>query len=109
MRGASTLSLRMQQHQKNGIKVSNFLESHPKVSAVFYPGLESHPQHEIARRQMDNFSGMLGFRLSSEFKGKEAAEKIDSGLARNKVRRIFGASSFVDMVHANRGPHAKQF
>eukprot|EP00470_Lotharella_oceanica_P009313 CAMPEP_0170185690 /NCGR_PEP_ID=MMETSP0040_2-20121228/37229_1 /TAXON_ID=641309 /ORGANISM="Lotharella oceanica, Strain CCMP622" /LENGTH=152 /DNA_ID=CAMNT_0010432177 /DNA_START=46 /DNA_END=504 /DNA_ORIENTATION=- len=76
MRGASTLSLRMQQHQKNGLKVSRFLESHQKVSAVFYPGLESHPQHEIARQQMDNFSGMLGFRLASEYNGKEAAEKM---------------------------------
>lgn len=60
-RGAITLSLRMAQHEKNAKKVAQFLESHPLVTRVNYPGLQSHEQHELAKRQMNNFGGMLSF------------------------------------------------
>ena len=62
MRGMATLPLRMRCHQQNALELAHFLEEHDKVERVFYPGLESHPQHDLARAQMDNFSGMLSFR-----------------------------------------------
>jgi methionine-gamma-lyase len=58
-RGLATLSLRMQKHQESALAVARFLEQHPKVGRVLYPGLESHPQHELARRQMSGFGGMV--------------------------------------------------
>ena len=63
MLGAKTLHLRMPRHSENAQIVAEFLESHPKVAKVVYPGLPSHPQHEIAKRQMDGFSGMMCFEL----------------------------------------------
>ncbi len=62
-RGLKTLALRMERHAENGMKVAKFLESHPKVSKVFYPGLISHSSHEIAKKQMRGFGGMV----SAEF------------------------------------------
>jgi methionine-gamma-lyase len=61
MRGMATLPLRMRVHQENAIKVAQFLENHPRVLRVLYPELPSHPQHELARMQMRNFSGMVVF------------------------------------------------
>ena len=61
LRGAATLPIRMKAHQEAAMKVAQFLENHPEVSRVFYPGLASHPQHELAQRQMKNFSGMMTF------------------------------------------------
>jgi len=64
MRGMATLPLRMRCHQANALAVAGFLEAHDKVETVLYPGLESHPQHELAKSQMDNFSGMISFRTA---------------------------------------------
>ncbi|MBN1826539.1 MAG: PLP-dependent transferase [Candidatus Eisenbacteria bacterium] len=61
--GVKTLSVRMERHQKNAMEVARFLEGHPKVRRIYYPGLTSHPQHETARRQMDGFGGMITFEL----------------------------------------------
>jgi len=63
LRGLVTLPLRMQKHCENALAVARFLEAHPKVSRVFYPGLESHPHHALAARQMSAFGGMLTFQL----------------------------------------------
>jgi cystathionine beta-lyase/cystathionine gamma-synthase len=63
MRGLITLPTRTEKHCQNALKVAQFLESHPKVKRVFYPGLESHPHHELAARQMSDFGGMLTFQL----------------------------------------------
>ena len=65
LRGIRTLSLRMARHSLNAMKLAHFLEKHPKVLNVVYPGLESHPSHEIAKKQMKNFGGMIGFELES--------------------------------------------
>lgn len=59
LRGLKTLALRMERHCANGMKVAQFLEQHPKVAKIYYPGLESHPQHALAQRQMDGFGGMI--------------------------------------------------
>lgn len=61
--GLKTLHLRMKRHAANAQIVAEFLEAHPKVTKVAYPGLESHPQHSIAKAQMDGFSGMISFEL----------------------------------------------
>ena len=70
MRGIATFPLRMKAHEANALAVAQFLETHPKVSRVIYPGLPSHPQYELAKRQMKNFSGMITFQVKN---GKEAA------------------------------------
>jgi cystathionine beta-lyase/cystathionine gamma-synthase len=65
LRGTKTLPLRMQQHNANGLALAQYLNGHPKVKHVYYPGLPSHPQHELAKRQMRGFGGMLAFDLGS--------------------------------------------
>ena len=63
MRGAKTLALRMREHAKNAQAVAEFLQAHAEVERVYYPGLLSHPQHELAKRQMSGFGGMVSFTL----------------------------------------------
>jgi methionine-gamma-lyase len=63
MRGLVTLPLRMAAHEEGARQVARFLEEHPRVTKVTYPGLPSHPQHDLAKRQMENFSGMLTFQV----------------------------------------------
>jgi cystathionine gamma-lyase len=63
MRGLKTLHVRMKQHAENAIKIARFLESHPKIEKVIYPGLESHPGHALAKKQMSGFGGMITFFL----------------------------------------------
>jgi len=65
LRGIKTLNLRMARHSSNAMKLAQFLEKHPKVVKVAYPGLKSHPGHEIAKKQMKDFSGMIGFELET--------------------------------------------
>lgn len=64
MRGIATLPIRMRAHAEGALAVAEYLEQHPKVTRVVYPGLASHPQHELAKRQMKNFSGMIQFQTS---------------------------------------------
>ena len=71
-RGIKTLAVRMVQHNANGMAVAKFLEAHPKVKRVLYPGLPSHPQHEIAKRQQRGFGAMISFDLGS----LEAARRL---------------------------------
>jgi cystathionine beta-lyase/cystathionine gamma-synthase len=66
MRGIITLPMRMEKHSQNALRVARFLESHQRVTQVRYPGLPSHPQHEVAKKQMSGFSGMLNFTLDCE-------------------------------------------
>ena len=68
LRGIKTLHLRMQQHEKNALAVAQFLEKSPKVEKVIYPGLKSHPQHEIAKKQMSGFSGIVTVYLKGGLK-----------------------------------------
>jgi len=65
-RGLKTLAVRMQQHEKNALAVAKFLEAHPLVEAVYYPGLESHPQHELAKTQMKGFGAMMSIRIKGD-------------------------------------------
>ncbi len=77
LRGLATLPLRMRAHQEGALAVAKFLEGHAKVRRVIYPGLPSHPQHELAKRQMANFSGMVTFQVDD---GEKAAEVLAAQL-----------------------------
>jgi methionine-gamma-lyase len=66
-RGLTTYGLRMAAHNANGLEVARFLEGHPAVARVYYPGLESHPQHALACRQMSGYGGMLAFELKGGY------------------------------------------
>ena len=68
LRGIKTLAVRMRQHEANALAVARFLHEHPRVEKVYYPGLPSHPDHELAKRQMSGFGGMVSF----QFKGTYA-------------------------------------
>jgi len=70
LRGVKTLAIRMERHNQNGMAIAQFLDRHRKVKQVFYPGLPSHPQHDLARKQMSGFGGMLAFETGSLDKAK---------------------------------------
>jgi cystathionine gamma-lyase len=70
LRGLKTLAVRMRQHEENALAVAEFLQGHPEVETVLYPGLPDHPQHELATKQMSGFSGMVSFTLNG---GADAA------------------------------------
>jgi len=76
MRGTKTLALRMDQHDKSGRAVAAFLEEHPKVHKVYYPGSASHPQHALARRQQHGFGGMVSFDVGSLAAARTVLESV---------------------------------
>lgn len=78
LRGMATLPIRMAAHQECALRLARFLEGHPRVRRVVYPGLPSHPQHELARRQMENFSGILTFQVED---GATMARQLAKGLS----------------------------
>jgi len=75
-RGLKTLPLRIERHCKNAMAVAKFLESHPKVVKVWYPGLPSHPQHLVAKKQMKDFGGMISFELGTLQEAKHFVESL---------------------------------
>ena len=107
LRGIKTLALRMEAHQKNALALSEWLENHPRVEKVLYPGLASHPQHDLACRQMRGHGGMVTFFLKGE-KGqhKQNAKKFLSALRLfSLAESLGGVESLVDhpasMTHAS--------
>jgi cystathionine beta-lyase/cystathionine gamma-synthase len=101
-RSLKTLAIRMVQHEKNALRVAQFLETHPKILKVLYPGLESHPQHTLAKRQMSGFSGMVSFYLDGDF------EQTSAFLSRLKIfllaESLGGVESLIN--HPERMTHA---
>lgn len=77
LRGIKTLHVRMERHNANGIAVARYLHGHPRVDRVFYPGLPSHDQHELARRQMSGFTGMVAVDLGTLSRAKAFAERLN--------------------------------
>ena len=75
VRGTKTLAVRMRQHDANGRRIADWLTRHPKVERVYYPGLPSHPQHDLACRQMAGFGGMISIELGSVERAKRFAER----------------------------------
>ncbi len=76
LRGTKTLAVRMEKHDENGRAVANFLAEHPKVQKVYYPGLVSHQQHELAKRQQKGFGGMVAFDAGSLENAKRVLENV---------------------------------
>ena len=87
LRGTKTLAVRMAQHNKNGLAIAEFLASHPKVQRVLYPGLPTHPQHELAKRQMNGFGGMLSFDVGTLRRREARAEPRPADGARREPGR----------------------
>ena len=80
LRGIKTLHLRVQRHCENGEKVARFLQNHPQVERVYWPGFETHPNHEVAKEQMNGFGGMISFTLVGD-----SLEKAKSIVSRTKI------------------------
>ena len=103
LRGIKTLALRMKRHEENAIEIANFLEKHPKVERVLYPGLKSHPQHAIAKKQMMGFGGMVTFFLKSDLGG--ARRFLENVKVFSLAESLGGVESLVDhpaiMTHAS--------
>ncbi|UNL84284.1 bifunctional cystathionine gamma-lyase/homocysteine desulfhydrase [Priestia koreensis] len=76
IRGIKTLGIRMEEHEKNAAKLVNFLIQHPQVTKVHYPGLESHPNHDIAKKNARGFGGMISFDVGSSEKADELLRKV---------------------------------
>jgi cystathionine beta-lyase/cystathionine gamma-synthase len=74
LRGLKTLHVRMEAHNRNGQRIAEFLATHPQIEQVFYPGLPSHPQHELAKSQMRGFTGMISMELGSLERAKQVAQ-----------------------------------
>src|SRR6185503_11201980 len=87
LRGTKTLAVRMEAHDKNGRVVANFLTEHPKVQKVYYPGLVSHPQHEIAKRQQTGFGGMVAFETGSLDNAKKVLDNVKLCTLGESLRR----------------------
>jgi len=105
LRGIKTLSLRVQRHCENGERVTEFLNNHPKVKTVFYPGLESHPFHEIAKKQMKNgFGGMVSFTFESG-KKEDAIKFLENLKVFTLAESLGGVESLANhpalMTHAS--------
>jgi cystathionine beta-lyase/cystathionine gamma-synthase len=101
LRGTKTLAVRMAQHSANGQALAEFLESHPRVTKVIYPGLPSHPQHDLAKRQMKGFGGMLSFELESF----EVARRVCNGVRLMSLAESLGGVETL-MTHPASMTHA---
>ena len=103
LRGIKTLAIRMQRHEENALEIANWLSKHPHIQEVIYPGLASHPQHQLAKQQMQNFSGIVSFELKGDLaKAKRFLERCELfALAES----LGGVESLVDhpaiMTHAS--------
>jgi cystathionine gamma-lyase/cystathionine beta-lyase/cystathionine gamma-lyase/homocysteine desulfhydrase len=101
LRGTKTLAVRMAQHNLNGQALAEFLQGHPKVKRVIYPGLPSHPQHELAKRQMNGFGGMLSFEVGSF----EEARRVCNGVRLMALAESLGGVETL-MTHPASMTHA---
>ena len=114
LRGMKTLALRMKQHCASAMEIARYLEATPYVKAVYYPGLKSHPQHELASRQMENgmYGGMISFELKDDVKGLSsfaAGKKLLNSLKIPAIAVSLGdPDSLIEhpasMTHANVSP-----
>lgn len=102
-RGIKTLALRMQRHNENAIKIAKYLNNHPKVKSINYPGLSSHPQHELAKRQMSGFGGMISFEIKDGL--KDAKGFLENTKIFSLAESLGGVESLIEhpalMTHAS--------
>lgn len=110
MRGIKTLHLRMERHAASAMEIARFLEKHPKVERVVYPGLPSHPQHAIAKKQMSGFGGMITFFLKGGL--KEARKFLESVKLFTLAESLGGVESLIEhpaiMTHASVPPENRK-
>ncbi len=103
MRGLKTLHVRMKEHEQNAFEIAKFLEAHPKVTKVLYPGLPSHPQHELARAQMHGFGGMISFEVKGGL--NEATRVLEKTRLFTLAESLGGVESLIEhpaiMTHAS--------
>ena len=103
MRGLKTLHVRMREHEANAKLVAAFLEKHPKVEKVIYPGLESHPQHALAKSQMSGFGGMLSFVIKGNL--ADATRVLEKVKLFTLAESLGGVESLIEhpaiMTHAS--------
>ena len=103
MRGLKTLHVRMKEHEQNAFEIAKFLEAHPKVTKVLYPGLPSHPQHELARAQMHGFGGMISFEVKGGL--SEATRVLEKTRLFTLAESLGGVESLIEhpaiMTHAS--------
>jgi cystathionine beta-lyase/cystathionine gamma-synthase len=109
LRGTKTLMVRMAQHNANGMALAEFLSTHPKVTKVIYPGLPNHPQHELAKRQMRGFGGMVSFDVGTF----EAARRVCNRVKLMSLAESLGGvetliSHPATMTHASVPPERRQ-
>ncbi|MGE0310122.1 MAG: PLP-dependent aspartate aminotransferase family protein [Lautropia sp.] len=104
MRSLPTLALRMRAHCESAQKIAAFLEAHPRVDVVHYPGLEANPYHQLARRQMSGFGGMLSFEVSG---GKAAAMQVAARLSIfTRATSLGGVESLIEHRASIEGPQS---
>ncbi|WP_129409092.1 trans-sulfuration enzyme family protein [Marinitoga lauensis] len=95
MRGIKTLAIRMEQHEKNALIIAKYLEENSNVEKVYYPGLKSHPQHQLAKKQMKGFGGMLSFEIKG---GLNEAKKFVENLALfSLAESLGGVESLIEL------------
>ena len=103
LRGIKTLHIRMKEHEKNAKEIALYLESHPKVEKVLYPGLKSHPQYRIAKKQMKGFGGMITFFLKGDI--KKSKKFLTSVKVFSLAESLGGVESLIEhpaiMTHAS--------
>jgi cystathionine gamma-lyase len=103
LRGIKTLAIRMERHSQNGLRIADFLSKHPRVEKVVYPGLPNHPQHELAKRQMKQFGGMVTFFLEGGL--KEARRMLENVRLFQLAESLGAVESLVNhpaiMTHAS--------
>jgi cystathionine gamma-lyase len=102
LRGIKTLAVRMREHERNALRVADYLQGHPMVKKVNYPGLKSHPQYDLAKRQMSGFGGMLSFEIDGGL--KEAEQFLGSVKIFSLAESLGGVESLIE--HPARMTHA---
>ncbi len=95
LRGIKTLDIRMARHNENGLALATYLETHPKIKSVFYPGLPSHPDHEVAQRVMKGFGGVVTFEIETDLEG--AMRFIDSTQIPYQAPSLGGVESLIEL------------
>ena len=110
LRGIKTLGPRMEAHQRGALRLARFLEGHPVIERVYYPGLESHPRHDLAKQQQTGFGGMLSFDVQG---GRAVAERVAGGTQLILLAEsLGGVESLIEypatMSHASMSPQARR-
>jgi len=105
LRSIKTLSYRMKGHAENGMALANYLENHSKIEAVYYPGLTSHAQHEIAKKQMSGFGGMMSILVNGD--GAEAKRVVNAMKLFTQATSLGGVESLIEHRASVEGPDTK--